>query len=341
MKKTFILTLSFMFVFTAMLLLPNLAFASETEGSTSEITEEGELDTEAPVIYGVSEYTISNKSKISIDTLKDSLTIIDNVDSDIEPLLFDDYYSENWKTPGTYYITFKAKDTAGNYGSFIVKINVIDTTAPVFTTKDGLPISSYTVHKSPDSVFILTEVMESVVVTDDIDGVISSFQTIEDTYTGKGDKNGTYKIIVAARDNSGNQSTFIININVTSSIPNKTIVLDRKNVIVENNVKLTNEDFSNVLKVCGYYNSNTTTYINVDDALYQELSGTVGDYLVGYELTTTSGTKTTGSLNVKVVESRTGDNTIVNESDNFVIKLFKWIWKILQKIIEFFSRIFK
>lgn len=341
MKKTIILTLSFMFMLVAMLVTPNLAFAAETEESSSDIVEEDEFDTEAPVIYGVSEYTISNKSKLSIDTLKEALTVIDNVDSDLKPFLFDDYYTPNWEKPGTYYITFEARDNAGNYGSFIVKVNVIDTTAPVFTTIDGLPISSYMVHKSPDSVFILSEVMEAVTVTDDIDGVISNVRTIEDTYTGNGDKDGTYKIVLAATDKSGNQSSFTININVTSSMPNKTIILDRKNIIVESNYKLTNEDFSNILKVCGYYNKNTTTYINVDAASYQELSGTVGDYLVGYELTTTSGTKQTGSLNVEVVESRSGDNTIVSESDNFIIKIFKWIWNLLLKIGKFFLRIFE
>lgn len=338
MKKTIILTFTFMIMFVVMLTLTTTAFAAEEP--TPEISE-GEHDIEAPVIYGVSEYTISNKSKLSIDTLKESLTIIDNVDSNLEPLLFEDYYSNNWQTPGTYYITFKAKDTAGNFSSFIVTVNVIDTSAPVFTTKDGLPISSYHVFKSPDSVFILSEVMESVDVTDDIDNVLSSVKKIEDSYTGNGDKEGSYKIVIAAKDTAGNQTKFTIYVNVTRSIPNKTIVLDRKNIVVENSVKLTNEDFSNILKTCGYYNNNTTTYIDIDATSYQELSKNIGDYLVGYELTTTSGTTQSGSLNVKVVEARNGENTIINESDGLITKIIKWFLNLFKKIADFFVNIFK
>ena len=329
-------------VFAAML-AANLPQTSAAEEEPTENITEGNIeeDFEAPVIYGVSKYTVSNKSKLSIDSLKDALTVIDNVDQDLQPLLFEDYYSSNWQKPGTYYITFKAKDTAGNYGSFIVTINVIDTSAPVFKTKDGQPISSYHVYKSPDSVFVLTEIMESVSVTDDIDGVISEVKKVEDTYTGYGDKEGTYKIVLAATDTAGNKTKFTINIEVTRSIPNKTIVLNKQQVFVENNTKLTNEDFSNILRVCGYYSNSTTTYINFDSTTYQDLSETTGDYLVGYELTTTSGTTKTGSLSVKVVEARGGENTIVSESDGFIARIIKWIWNLLKKIADFFLGIFK
>ena len=341
MKKTIILTFSFMFVFIAMLTFTNSAFAAEDP--TANTNEEGDtdIDIESPVIYGISEYTISNKSKLSIEALKAALTVTDNIDSNIEPMLYEDYYTPNWQTPGTYYVTFKAKDTSGNYGTIIITIYVVDTSAPVFLAENGLPISSYSVHKSPDSVLILSEIMASVTVEDDIDGVISSVRTIEDTYTGKGDKEGSYKIVLAAKDTAGNETKFTIYINVTSSIPNKTIVFDRKNVIVENSVKLTNEDFSNILKVCGFYNTNTTTYIDIDATSYQELSENVGDYLVEYQLTTTAGTTTTGSLSVKVCESRGGENTIISESDGFFIKIIKWIWNLLKTIADFFANLFK
>ena len=337
MKKTIILTFSLMLAFVAMIMTNNMAFAAE-EGE--EITET-EYDTEAPVIYGVSEYTVTTKSKLSMDALKAALTIVDNVDTGLEPLLFEDYYSDNWQTPGTYLVTFKAKDTAGNYGTFIVTIHVVDTTAPMWTDKDGKPISSYSVIKSPNSIFILSEVLADVVVTDDIDGTIAEVKKVEDTYTGLGDKDGQYKIVLIAVDSSGNSSRFTINIQVTSSIPSKTIIMNKKQIIVENDAKLTNEDFSNILKVCGYINTNTTTYVDIDATSYQDLSTTPGDYIVQYQLTTTAGTTQTGSLNVKVCDSRLGDGTIISEADGIFKRIINWIWNLLKKIGEFLVNLFK
>ena len=320
--------------------LPQTSAAEEEPTENINENEAGEYDFEAPVIYGVSEYTISNKSKLSISALKAALTVVDNVDENLEPLLFEDSYSSNWEKPGTYYITFKAKDSAGNYGSFIVTVNVVDTSGPIFSTEDGLPIVSYTVHKSPSAIFLLSEVMENITVTDDIDGIISEVTTVQDTYSGNGDKTGNYKIVVAATDKAGNKSNFTINIEVTSNIPDKTIVIDRKLIIVENTVKLTNEDFSNILKVCGYYNTNTTTYIDIDATSYQVLSENVGDYLIEYELTTTAGTTKTGSFQVRVTEARDSENTIVSESDGFIKKIIKFILNLLKAIADFFANLF-
>lgn len=297
-------------------------------------------DTQAPKIYGTKEYTVSTKTQYSIDTIKGALFAEDNSGEEVEIKLFSDYYTENYQTPGTYYVTFCATDSSGNTATYQVKINVKDTQAPVFYDKDGKEVTSTTVYKSLDSVLLISEVMEKMTVTDDVDGEIKTVSIVKDNYTGYGDEVGTYTIILRARDAAGNKTDFTIYVYVLDSMPNKTLIIDKHHIVVENNVKLTADNIAAILKTCGYYKSNTTSYVTIDAEAYTELYDTTGEYLVNYNIVTTSGTEIDGVLTIEVVEARAGDNTLVEEEPNLFMKLINWIWNLIKKIFTFIADLF-
>ena len=297
-------------------------------------------DTQAPKIYGTNEYTVSTKTQYSIDTIKGALFAEDNSGEEVEIKLFSDYYSENYQTPGTYYVTFFATDSSGNTTTYPVKINVKDTQAPVFYDKNGKEVTSTTVYKSLDSVLLISEVMAKMTVTDDVDGEIKTVSIIKDNYTGYGDEAGTYTIVVRAKDAAGNKTDFVIYVYVLDSMPDKTLIIDKHHIVVENNVKLTDDNIAAILKTCGYYKTNTTSYVTINSEAYTELYDTNGEYLVEYNIVTTSGTEINGVLTVEVVDARAGDNTIVEEEPNIFMKVLNWIWNLIKKIFTFIADLF-
>lgn len=302
--------------------------------------EIAEPDTEAPKIYGTNEYTVSTKTQYSIDTIKGALFAEDNSGEEVGIKLFSDYYSENYQTPGTYYVTFFATDNSGNTTTYPVKINVKDTQAPVFYDKNGKEVTSTTVYKSLDSVLLISEVMDKMTVTDDVDGEINTVSIIKDNYTGYGDEAGTYTIVVRAKDAAGNKTDFVIYVYVLDSMPDKTLIIDKHHIVVENNVKLTDDNIAAILKTCGYYKTNTTSYVTINSEAYTELYDTNGEYLVEYNIVTTSGTEIDGVLTVEVVDARAGDNTIVEEEPNIFMKVLNWIWNLIKKIFTFIADLF-
>ena len=298
-------------------------------------------DTVAPEIYGPNEYNVGTNSVINVNTIKNSLVVTDNYyqSSELELVLKNDYYSANAKIPGSYIVTFLASDPDGNYTEFVVKINVRDKDAPVFRNEYGQPINNITVHKSKDSVFLIKEVLNMITATDEVDGNLD-IQVVKDGYSGNGDKKGNYVITLGAIDKSGNQSTFTINVYVTDSMPDKTLILDKRIIVVENSYKLSKEDVAKIMKVCSYYNNSTTSYIRVDDASYSANHDTNGEYVVGYNISSTNGNYSEGSFIVRVVESRTTDS-IKNEKEGFVRTIFKWIWNLIKTFFEWILGIFK
>lgn len=304
------------------------------EEVTEEPTNEETVieDTESPVIIGENSYNATTKSQLSIDTLTNTLTVID--DSEVELTVSSDTYSSSWNKPGEYHVVYKATDAASNSAFFTIKIVVTDGVAPVFYDKNGEIKSSMVVIKSSNTLLTKDELMKKVICLDDIDGEIIDFEVISDSYTGFGDKSGTYSIKFSASDKAKNSAEFEITIAVVTNLED-IIIYDYTKVVTPANRKLSKTDFANILKTCGYYTESTTTYIDVDCEAYESSSELPGTYLVECSLKSTAGTEKTITLTVEVIEEQNSD--IKSDETNGVLRIIKKIWDFF---VNLFSKFF-
>ena len=304
------------------------------------------IDDIAPTVSGPTILRVPNKILTSITAIKNSLIVSDNQDSteDINIVLKYDYYSDNYDVPGEYYICFTAEDKAGNSADFIIKMIVEDKDAPYFYDSNGIAKSKTTVLKSMDSVLLLSDITSRLKVLDNVDGELK-ISVHKDEYTGNGDKVGTYSVILKAIDKSGNVAYHSVLITVVDTMPSKSIFLDDKIVIIEKNVKLKATDFHAILQLSGKYNVDTTSYTKVQNYIYEPSYNIPGEYLVPYEITTTSGIEESDTLIVQVVESRTNGSFIDHpeqaEKDGVIVSILKWIWSLFVGLYNWFVGLFK
>lgn len=302
-------------------------------------------DVEAPIISGPTQLRVPNKLLQTISSIKNSLIITDNYDStdQIKLVVKYDYYTDNYYIPGEYFICFTATDTAGNSTDFTIKIIVEDKDVPVFYDTNGQRKTDETVVlKSIDSVLLLSDFLNQLKAVDSVDGDLT-IKVFNDEYTGNGDKVGVYQLKLSATDSSGNVAFHSVKINVIDSMPSKTIFIDNKIVIVEKTVKLSSTDFHNMLKLSGKYSTETTSYTKIYDYIYNPSFDLPGEYLVPYDITTTSGIEENGTLIVKVVDGRNGSLVDHPEENNdgFIVSILKWIWNLIVSIYEWFIGLFK
>ena len=301
-------------------------------------------DNDGPTIIGTTEYNVPSGSILNVNSIKSTLTAIDNVssESEITISLKYDYYSSNYKKPGTYYVCFVAQDADGNMSDdFVVKINVLDKQAPKFYDSNNRVVSSTKVYKSPDSVLVLSDITNNLRAVDDIDGELE-IKVYNNTYVGNGDKPGQYYIALRAVDKSGNASIYNVTVIVSEEMPSQSILIDGKTIIVDKHVKLVKEDFHVFLQVLNKYNPNTTSYTNINSSIYTASYKEVGDYLVDYNIISTNGQETTGVFTVKVIESRT-DGSFVDDKEKepgVIESILTWIWNLLISFFEFIGSLF-
>lgn len=320
-------------------------YAEDTSGNyDSKLLVINVVDLEAPIIYGSNEYTVPNSTKLSINSIKSSLIVTDNYDAekDIKLTIVSDYYSNNYKIPGKYYITFRAEDTSGNFSKFTVCIKVVDREAPKFKDENGLVIKSFNVHKSVDSVLLISEVIETLTATDNFDGNVD-ITVAKDSYSGNGDKPGTYVVKLQAKDAANNKAYFDVVVNVTEDMPTKTIVVNDKLIIVEKSVRLTQNDMVNIFKLCQKYGAATTSYTVINDDIYRLSYNITGEYLVEYNIITVSGTEHEDVVTIRVVDSRSSGAIVTTPEaeDGFIMKILKWIWNLILTVFTWIGNVFK
>ena len=301
------------------------------------------VDNEAPVINGSNEYTVPNGSLLSVNAIKNTLILTDNKDTgeNIKVSIKYDYYTPNYETPGIYYVCFTATDSSGNSSDFIVKINVTDKNAPIFYDEYNINRTKCTVYKSVDSVLVMSDIISKYKAIDEVDGELE-IKVHSDKYTGNGETPGKYTVVLKAVDSSKNVSYFTVTIVVSEEMPSKTILINEKYIIVEKNVKLTKGNFNDIIRLLGTYNPNTTSYTTISCEIYSSSYNEVGEYLVEYNIVTTSGYETNDVFSVSVVNSRTGGSVIneKEEEDGVIESFFKWLWNLIVSFFEWIGSLF-
>lgn len=171
------------------------------------------VDIDKPVINGTNSYEVSYDEPLTLDSIKEALSITDNFEKDLVLNLVEDNYTDHEREVGEHTVIFNAKDSSDNVSdNYIVTIKVVDKKVPVITAPK-------TITAGNDKMVSLDEIKAKISVNDGLDGNIDNYDISGfDNYETNYKKVGNYVLTVKASDKSGNQATFEITINVEDRI---------------------------------------------------------------------------------------------------------------------------
>lgn len=171
------------------------------------------VDIDKPVINGTNSYEVSYDEPLTLDSIKQALTVTDNFEKNLVLDLVEDNYTGHEREVGEHTIKFNAKDSSDNVSdNYTVTIKVIDKKTPVITAPK-------TITAGNDKMVSLDEIKAKISVNDGLDGNITNYEISGfDNYETNYKKVGSYVLTVKASDKSGNQATFEITINVEDRI---------------------------------------------------------------------------------------------------------------------------
>lgn len=187
---------------------------SDSSGNESQVTVKVHVvDVDKPIISGTSTYTVAYNQTQSLTTILNNLTVADNYQSGIIPVIVHDNYTPNKTIKGSYEITYKATDSSGNESDiFTVTVTVIDNVKPVISGT-----SNYT--RVYNNKLDLATIKAGLTANDGYDGDITANITLKsDNYTSNYNVLGTYKVIYTVKDNSNNAIDYTVTINVVDTI---------------------------------------------------------------------------------------------------------------------------
>ena len=166
-----------------------------TSMPTSQTTSEL-LDTEAPVIT-IANTTIMHQTGVEV-SLTAGVSVTDNVSSTANiSITIDNYGGYDRSVAGTYTVTVKATDEAGNFSTKTLTVIVKDDVLAPMLTGANLPVT----HLAGEE----TDLTKGLTAVDNVDGTNVTF-----TVSSYGDylngTPGTYTIQITMTDSSGNTS---------------------------------------------------------------------------------------------------------------------------------------
>lgn len=149
------------------------------------------FDVEAPVITGQTEYVIKDTETLSIATIISNLEVTDNLDGDLSEELLISYNSltNNLGKIGTYLVTLKVSDQAGNTTTQDITVKIVDGMKPIFM------FNSKNVYLELDEAMVGTE--EIVVYLQKTHNMPSDveYKVLYDEYSENKNTPGQYRVI--------------------------------------------------------------------------------------------------------------------------------------------------
>ncbi len=179
--------------------------------STIYIQEIEVVDNEGPVISGILDIVIGYDSEITVDSVRNNLSYVDNYDptENLDLILESDNYSGNEESLGNYEMLFSVTDSSGNKTYQTVTIEVVDEMGPVVYFNSSI-IQTYT-----DTVMELPDFMVLLTNTKEIDGTLDYLVTVTyDSYTRNANTPGTYHLSLRMQSEGGPDITKNLEIRV-------------------------------------------------------------------------------------------------------------------------------
>lgn len=259
--------------------------------------------------------TVSYKTTYNLSTWSSALVITDNVDTNVDRVIYTDNYTANKSVPGSYTVIVRATDDTGNTKDKTFTFLVVDDIPPVFNGPESI-------FKPQSSTMTVADIKARYTAFDEISGTVTSRITIySDGYTGRGHLVGTYIVVFRVTDLAGNITDISVPITVSDDIPPVIYVADGYFIQVSSAYLLTIEGIRDILVATGRLEIvSATTY----QVLVNEYAGnetTPGIYTISIRFSQTSGVTEVHSVAVNVKNA----STIPDGSFNPPAGDFPWV----------------
>jgi len=271
---------------------------------------------------------------LTINQIKNTLTITDNYDSSLDKLLIlKDDYSSNTSKDGTYEVSFSAKDNSGNESSpFIIRIKMIDDIAPTIQGE-----TSYKVNVK--SLLDTNTISNQLNPIDNVD-TRPQIQIIEDLYTNNYYKVGIYQVSFSCIDKNNNVSApFIINI-IVEDTDKPIFYVSQKFIGVDSTNQIKIEDLIDLVSETNNINQSNITNISILEDYYSSNYNKTGTYTIKikYEYTDSSESIIESKIIVSdysknEAKKNTPKRTFWSVFKNLILK----IWNYIKNIFSFFK----
>lgn len=189
-------------------------------------------------------------------------------------------------------VTVVATDASGNRTEKGVMIDVSDDIAPTF--EDG----TLSYDRSYDDKLSLDDIKGALTFNDNWSGDIT-LQVVEDTYSANYNRVGDYKVVINAKDKSGNISE---NVTVTINVfdHTKPIISAPGTIDAGNNTMVTLEEIKQKISVTDGLDGKITDFTIEGYEAYQESYKVVGQYKLTVKATDANGNEATATVTIDV-----------------------------------------
>lgn len=286
---------------------------TDEAGNTATTQKTFDVDNTAPVL------TVNEDASIEVNSTKTAInwvepltaTATDGHDGNVTPTI--DYSQVNWAELGSYPVTIKATDAAGNESTQTLQVRVIDTVAPTILVTNNM--LTYTIEDmralTESGLFTAAGLIGSdnydlapgqapepnkmpMVYTSDFNTVFSNLSTV---------KKGNYQVQVNLMDSSHNQATpQTISIQVVDT---KAPVITADNVTYHVNASETEADFLKDAHLQVTDNNDDTKDLTVSTNFATQVNlAKPGKYEVTVSATDTAGNIATKKVQVQVEKDK-------------------------------------
>lgn len=267
------------------------------------------VDITKPIINGNdSVVKIGYKETWNITNFKTTLTVSDNYDTltNADITVKSDDYTANKSKLGTYNVVFAVKDSSNNEGTFTKPVQVYDNVRPTFSGPTNIATSNTTILTESD-------VRAQITANDEIDGNLTNkIKLVEDNFTGKGNKVGSYTIKYSVTDNAGNTAEFIVTIQRSDKLPPVIWIQDGVSIKTTPTTPLTFEQIISILQSTGQVSGSTQTRFSL---IYDEYTGnesTPGIYAMSINARSVDGNESLHNMSITVLDDSNDDGITTN-----------------------------
>lgn len=309
--------------------------ASDSSGNTSTLSIDIKvIDNIEPIIKGENTLNSYMSNPLTIDQIKETLTIIDNYDTNLKILhLSQDNYSSNKQKEGEFTVSFFATDNSNNKSQeFTITIKTIDDIPP--TIQGNI---SYTVDIK--NKLDTSTIISQLTVKDNIDQN-PLVEIISNTYTSNYFKVGIYQMSLIAKDKSNNESSaFIINI-ITKDNEKPLFYISQKFIGLDSSNEIKIEDLITLIAEINNINNSKIKNIIILENTYSKNYNIEGTYFVKLECEHTDNSKTILESNIivssynKSTKKNTPKKSFWSVIKNFFNKLINFIKKLYKQLKE-------
>lgn len=225
----------------------------------------------SPSIFGLNELSFEVNTDISDELIIGNYTANDGYDGDVtSSLRVVGNYTLKPSSVFFEMIQIEASDSHGNKSYFPVKLNYVDNTKPLITGPTKLQTSYQILLEEKD-------IVDRYVVTDNVDTNLTIL-VINNGYKNNERTVGSYQVTLYSIDNSDNEATLNIEIEVEDNIA-PIIVLNSYILEVTDSIALKNVDFIDLMYASGELESSKSYNAKVLKDTYTGHENEAGQYV--------------------------------------------------------------